>query len=103
MSRTHSKLASLPRRSALLVSLGLLAALFPASLAAAQPPTPEEADQVIVRYRAGTTDAERAGVAHAYGLTKVHGSANGRTEVFVDHGRSQLTALRLLAEDPNVV
>ena len=103
MSRTHSKLASLPRRSALLVSLGLLAALFPASPAAAQPPTPEEADQVIVRYRAGTTDAERAGVAHAYGLTKVHGSANGRTEVFVDHGRSQLTALRLLAEDPNVV
>jgi subtilisin family serine protease len=103
MSRSHSKLASYPRRSALLVSLGLLAAVFPANLAAAQPPTPEDADQVIVRYRAGTTETERAGVAHAYGLTKVHGSANGRTEVFVDRGRSQLTALRLLAQDPNVV
>ena len=103
MSRTPPKLASLLRPSALLVSLGLLAALFPANVAAAQPPTPEDADQVIVRYRVGTTEAERAGVAHAYGLTKVRGTANGRTEVFVDRGRSPLTALRLLAQDPNVV
>jgi subtilisin family serine protease len=103
MTHPRANLASFFRRSTLLASLGLLAALFPANLAAAQPPTPEDADQVIVRYRAGTTETERAGVAHAYGLTKVHGSANGRTEVFVDHGRSPLTALRLLSQDPNVV
>jgi subtilisin family serine protease len=102
MTHPRANLASFFRRSTLLASLGLVAALFPANLAAAQPPTPEDADQVIVRYRAGTTETERAGVAHAYGLTKVHGSANGRTEVFVDHGRSQLTALRLLSNDPNV-
>ncbi len=103
MSHPRSNLASGVRRSTLLASFGLLAAIFPASLAAAQPPTPEAADQVIVRYRAGTTEAERAGVAHAYGLTKVHGSANGRTEVFVDRGRSPATAIRKLSQDPNVI
>ena len=103
MTHPRAKLASNLRRSTLLVSLGLLAAFFPASLAAAQPPTPQDADQVIVRYRAGTTETERSGVAHAYGLTKVHGAANGRTDVFVDKGRSPATARRLLAQDPNVV
>jgi subtilisin family serine protease len=103
MTHPRSTLASNFRRSTLFASLGLLAAIFPANLAAAQPPTPEDADQVIVRYRAGTTETERAGVAHAYGLTKVRGTVNGRTEVFVDQGRSPATARRLLAQDPNVV
>jgi subtilisin family serine protease len=85
------------------MGLALIAALFPAGLAAAEPPTPEAADQVIVRYRAGTTAAERAEVARAYGLTKVHGSANGRTEVLVAKGRSSATAMRQLAGASEIV
>ncbi len=85
------------------MGFALIAAIFPAGVAAADPPTPEAADQVVVRYRAGTIESERQGVAHAYGLTKIRGSANGRTEVFVAKGKSPATARRQLAADPNVV
>jgi subtilisin family serine protease len=103
MSHPRSPITSDVRRITLLAGFALLTALFPAGLAAAEPPTPQAADQVVVRYRAETTEAEREGVRHAYGLTKVHGSANGRTDVVVAEGRSPATARRQLADDPNVV
>ena len=90
-------------RIAIPIGLALTALMLPAATAAAEPPTPEAADQVVVRYKEGTTKARREGVARAYGLTKLAGSRNGRTEVFVAEGRSPATARRLLAEDPNVV
>jgi subtilisin family serine protease len=91
------------RRGPLVVGLALLTALFPSGMSAADPPTPAAADQVVVRYRAGTTAAERQALAREHGLTKVRGNANGRTEVFVAPGRSPATARRLLSEDPGVV
>jgi len=91
------------RITALLTAALLVTTLAATGVAAAEPPTPEAADQVLVRYRAGTTKSEREGVARAYGLTKVRGSANGRTEVVVAQGRSPATARRQLAADPNVV
>jgi subtilisin family serine protease len=103
MTQPRSRLPSSVRRSTLLIGFTLIAAIFPAAVAAADPPTPEAADQVVVRYRAGTTESERQGVAHAYGLTKIRGSANGRTEVLVAKGKSPATARRQLAADPNVV
>jgi len=103
MVHPRSPLHATIRRTTFLVGLTVVAALFPVGIGAAEPPTPEAADQVVVRYRAGTTDAERAAVARAFGLIKVRGSANGRTEVVVAPGRSPSTALRQLAEDPSVV
>lgn len=103
MTQPRPTLTTVTRRIAPLIGLALIAALMPAGIAAAEPPTPEAADQVVVRYRAGTTNAERAAIARNLGLTKVHGSANGRTEVFVAEGRSPATARRQLAADPKVV
>src|SRR5688572_10978003 len=91
------------RRATLLIGVAFITALLPAGVTAAEPPTPEAADQVVVRYRAGTTSVEREELARAHGLTKVHGNADGRTEVFVAPGRSPATARRLLSEDPSVV
>jgi subtilisin family serine protease len=81
----------------------LLATVASSGVAAADPPTPEAADQVVVRYRAGTTKDEREAVRDAHGLTRVRGSANGRTEIVVAEGRSPATARRQLAQDPSVV
>ncbi|HUP55568.1 MAG TPA: hypothetical protein VM408_08685, partial [Methylomirabilota bacterium] len=61
-----------------LVGAVLLATLASSGAAAAEPPTPQAADQVVVRYRAGTTKDERENVRRAHGLTRVRGSANGR-------------------------
>ena len=88
--------------TALAASL-LLATLVSTGAVAAEPPSPEAADQVVVRYRAGTSKAQREEVARAYGLTKVHGTRNGRTEVLVGKGRSTATIRRQLAKDPNVI
>src|SRR5687767_13585515 len=96
-------LQSAARRAALMTGLALVAASFPAGLAAAEPPTPEAADQVVVRYRAGTTKEERQALAREHGLTRVRTSANGRTEIVVAKGRSPATARRQLAEEPSVV
>jgi subtilisin family serine protease len=85
------------------VAAVLLASLAASGASAADPPTPEAADQVVVRYRAGTSKDEREDVRRAHGLTKVRGSANGRTEIVVAEGRSPATARRQLAQDPSVV
>ncbi len=106
MSGMHGPRSSVPstvRRSALFATFVLVTALFPVGISAADPPSPEAADQVVVRYRAGTTKDERQAVARAHGLAKVRGSVNGRTEVVVAEGRSPATARRLLSEDPSVV
>ena len=46
-----------------------------AARCAADPPSPEAADQVVVRYRAGTTGDEREAVRRAHGLIKVVGTS----------------------------
>jgi subtilisin family serine protease len=102
MTDLRSSLRPTMRRSALLVGFALITALFPGGMAAAEPPSPEAADQVVVRYEAGTTKAERREVARAHGLTKVREAKNGRTETLVADGRSPATARRQLAGDPRV-
>ncbi len=86
-----------------LLAAVLLATVASSGALAAQPPSPEAADQVVVRYRAGTTKDERESVRREHGLTKVRGSSNGRTEIVVAEGRSPATARRQLAQDPSVV
>jgi len=59
-------------------------------------------DQILVRYRKGTTTADRARVGRAYGLTRLQLSANGRTDLVVAKGRSAAAARAALAADPSV-
>jgi subtilisin family serine protease len=73
-----------------------------ASVAAAESPA-AAADEVLVRYRADTSPAERAKVAHDHGLTAVKTSRDGRTQVVVAEGRSPATARRELKSDPRVL
>ena len=91
------------RRSALLVGFALLTTLFPAGMAAAEPPTTKAADEVLVRYRADTPRAERGRVAREHGLTAVRTSKDGRTQVVVAEGRSPATVRRELKNDPRVL
>src|SRR2546422_6585792 len=44
-------------------------------------------DQILVRYRKGTTSSDRARIGRAYGLTRLHLSPNGRTDLVVAKGR----------------
>ena len=82
----------------LTVSLGL-----PATVAAADPPTSSQnTDQVLVRYRANTSRAERGSVARDLGLRVVHTSPDARNQVLVGDGSSAATVRRLLTEDPRI-
>jgi subtilisin family serine protease len=81
----------------------LLATVTTTGVAAAEPPTPDGADQVLVRYRADTTRAERGRVAGDHGLTAVRTSPDGRNQVVVAQGRSRATARRELKADPRVL
>ncbi len=111
-----------PRSSAatLLAVLAIAAAAFAPGVAAADPPgqltiaarptgAPDRtaddhvADEILVRYRPGTTAAEREAIATEHGLTPVRASSNGRTEVVTARGRSTTTVRRVLADDPNVL
>jgi subtilisin family serine protease len=91
------------RRMTAALGLALIGALFPGAITAAEPPTPNAADEVLVRYRADTSRAERALVAREHGLTPVRTSADGRTQVVVAEGRSPATARRELKGDPRVL
>jgi subtilisin family serine protease len=91
------------RRSALLVGFAVLTTLFPAGMAAAEPPTTKAADEVLVRYRADTSRPERGRVAREHGLTPVRTSRDGRTQVVVGEGRSRATVRRELKDDPRVL
>ena len=103
MSVPRSSLRPTTRRSALLVGFALITALFPAGIAAAEPPTTKAADEVLVRYRADTPRAERGRVAREHGLTPVRTSKDGRTQVVVAEGRSPATVRRELKNDPRVL
>ena len=72
-------------------------------LAAADPtPAPDASDQVLVRYRADSTPAQRRGIARDLGLTTVSTSVDGRTQVLVAADGSPATARRRLRDDPRV-
>jgi subtilisin family serine protease len=60
------------------------------------------ADQILVRYRKGTTAATRARVGQAHGLTRLHLSANGRTDLVVAKGQPAAAVRRQLAADPDI-
>ena len=60
-------------------------------------------DEILIRYRPGTSSAERAEVAHAEGLTPVSTSPNGQTQVVTANGRAMVTVRRNLRDDPRVV
>src|SRR6266550_1327485 len=78
----------------------------PRSTSASASPTASTAvplaDQILIRYRKGTTSAARARVGQAHGLTRLHPSANGRTDLVVARGQSRSVALRQLAADPDI-
>lgn len=93
----------------------LLATALPTSVAAADPivppradpsgPTvrPDAADEVVVRYRADTTPAERRGIARGLGLGIVRSTPDARTQVLTGSGRSPSAVRRLLLDDPRVL
>ncbi len=60
------------------------------------------ADQILIRYRKGTTAAERARIGRFHGLTRLHLSANARTDLVVAEGRSAGSVRQQLAADPNI-
>src|SRR4051812_38204547 len=106
------------RRAALLMATLLVAAAPATAVQAARPliaPTPireareaergptPAADEILVRYRKGTNATERRALAGRFGLTRLHGSRNGRTEVLVAEGRSPAAVRRQLAADPDVL
>jgi subtilisin family serine protease len=88
----------------LAVVISLMACLVAPSVAwAADPPTSSSgADQVLVRYRADSTSAQRRNIVRNLGLDVVHTSADGRNQVVLGRGVSPATVRRLLDEDPSV-
>jgi subtilisin family serine protease len=60
-------------------------------------------DEILIRYRPGTSAADRAAVARAEGLTPLSTSADGRTQVVTASGRAMVTVRRNLHDDPRVV
>jgi subtilisin family serine protease len=92
-----------PRHPLALV-IGLIACFIaPSAALAADPSTAaSQADQVLVRYRADTTRAERGNVARNLGLDVLRTSADERNQVVLGRGVSAATVRRLLSEDPNV-
>jgi subtilisin family serine protease len=91
-------------RQPLAVVIGLIACLVAPSVArAAEPATSSiEADQVLVRYRSDSSQAQRRNLVRNLGLDVVHTSADGRNQVVVGRGVSPVTVRRLLDEDPSV-
>ena len=83
------------------LAMGLLA---PSAALAADPPLPASAqDEILVRYRAETTPAQRAAIARDLDLSVVRSSKSGRTAVVRGKGVSPATVRRLLKNDPRVV
>jgi subtilisin family serine protease len=91
-------------RYPLAVVVGLIACLVaPSVVWAAEPATSSsEADQVLVRYRADSTTAQRTNIVRNLGLDVVRTSADGRNQVVLGRGVSPATVRRLLDEHPNV-
>ena len=93
----------LHRRLSLLAIAVLVATLAPSTVAFAADEPAAAADEVLVRYRAGTTPDEASRVAVEHGLTVVRTSPGGRSQVVVAPGRSPATARRELRDDPRVL
>jgi subtilisin family serine protease len=91
-------------RHALLVLVVLATGLAaPTGSLAADPPTPATPrDDILVRYRANTSSAERKAVARDLNLSVVRSSRTGRTAVLRGKGVSAATVRRELAGDPRV-
>jgi subtilisin family serine protease len=120
MSGVASAVApSHPRRpgriaAALVVVVGLLAGpsgalaadpqptLAPDRTTSSEPLDPVD-DQVLVRYREGTSAARRLDIRRAHDLARVPGASTATTDVVRAGGRSTATIRRLLADDPAVV
>ena len=92
-------------RHSILVTVALAASLItPTGVTAADPTAPPaSADEVLVRYRADVTAAQRRAVTRDLGLDVVSTSKNGRTQVVVGHGLSTATVRRGLDADPRVL
>ena len=87
----------------LTIALILGAVVAPTAASAADPiPRSTPADEVVVRYRADTTAAERRAVSRKLGLTVLSRSGDGQTEVVVGRGLSPATVRRQLDADPRV-
>ncbi|HET9666138.1 MAG TPA: S8 family peptidase [Desertimonas sp.] len=89
----------------ILVTVALAASLIiPTGVTAADSTAPpSSADEVVVRYRADATLAQRRAVPRDLGLDVVSTSKNGRTQVVVGHGLSTATVRRRLDADPRVL
>ena len=59
-------------------------------------------NQIVIRYRTGTRPTERMHIARAHGLTSLHVSPNGRTELAVATAQSATMVRRSLATEPAV-
>ena len=92
-------------RPALLLTAVLAAGLAaPSASLAADPPLPSRAqDEILVRYKAGTTPAQRAAIARDLDLSVVRASKTGRTAVVRGEGVSPATVRRLLSRNSQVV
>ncbi len=84
--------------AALLAVATLVVPTAPIARAATNPAA--AADELLIRYTANATPAQRRAVERAYGLTKVRGNAKGRNEVVRALGRSPAAVARRLAQDP---
>jgi subtilisin family serine protease len=91
-------------RYPLAVVIGLIACLVAPSVVRAADPaiSSSDADQVLVRYRADSTSAQRRNIVRNLGLDVVRTSADGRNQVVLGRGVSPATVRRLLDDDPNV-
>src|SRR3954451_3871889 len=91
-------------RHALLVLVVLATGLAtPTASLAADPPGPlTTRDDILVRYRASTSSAERKAVARDLDLSLVRESRTGRTAVLRGKGVSAATVRRELADDPRI-
>ena len=75
----------------------------PAVTLAADAPTPASArDEILVRFRANATAAQRRALTQDLDLTVVRSSHTGRTAVVRGKGVSPATVRRLLASDSRV-
>jgi len=93
-----------PTRHAILILVVLATALGAPSLSfAADPPLPASTrDDILVRYRAETSPAQRKALARDLNLTLVRESRSGRTAVVRGKGVSAATVRRELASDPRI-
>ena len=100
----------------LVVGLALPAGAMPRTVDAATPgaypalppsgPTPappDDADDILIRYAPGTSEARRAEIERDHGLVHVRGDRVGRSSVVRAEGRSVATVRRVLTEEPEVV